>query len=73
MAESDAIRISWEEWKSSRAAKRDALRMAGLESSSRRKTSFSTSDLRLRKAFNGARVPSFQRLDAPRGTVVIYR
>ena len=73
MSESGVIKLSWGEWKDSRAAKHDALRMAGLESSSRRKTSFSTSDFRLRKAFNGARVPSFQHLDAPRGTVVIYR
>lgn len=57
MAESDAIRISWEEWKSSRAAKRESLRAAGLDAPSIRQTSYSTSDRRLRSAFSGRRVP----------------
>lgn len=59
----EPIRISWKEWQSSRAAKREALRSAGVEASSRRKTSYSTSDRLLRKAFGGARTPSFTSSD----------
>ena len=44
------ICISWEEWKASRAAKRENLRRLGLDAPSRR--SESTSDRRLRAAFN---------------------
>lgn len=50
--------ISWEEWKTSRAAKRALMEKLGL-TKSRRETSYSTSDERLRRAFNGARAPSF--------------
>ena len=49
------ICISWEEWKASRAAKRENLRRLGLDAPSRR--SESTSDRRLRAAFNGKRAP----------------
>ena len=51
------IRLTWEEWKASRAAKREALRRLGLDAPSRR--SESTSDRRLRKAFGGERAPVF--------------
>jgi len=57
MGSPDGTRMTWEEWKASRAAKRDALRAAGVDAPSRRTTSYSTSDRRLRKAFGGARAP----------------
>ena len=49
------ICIFWEEWKASRAAKRENLRRLGLDAPSRR--SESTSDRRLRAVFNGKRAP----------------
>ncbi len=49
------ICMTWEEWKASRAAKRENLRRLGLDAPSRR--SESTSDRRLRAAFNGKRAP----------------
>ena len=51
------IRMTWEEWKASRAAKRETLRRLGLDAPSRR--SESTSDRRLRQAFGGERAPVF--------------
>ncbi|MGI6099279.1 MAG: hypothetical protein GX174_06255 [Lentisphaerae bacterium] len=51
------IRITWEEWKAGRAARRETLRKYGLDSPSRR--SSSSSDKRLRKAFDGKRAPDF--------------
>lgn len=53
------IVMSWEEWKASRAKKRELLKRLGLDAPSRRETSYSTSDKRLRRAFGGARAPSF--------------
>lgn len=55
----EPIVIEWEEWKASRAKKREALRRAGLEACSRRKNPVGTADLRLRRAFGGSRVPSW--------------
>lgn len=52
--------IGWEEWRASRAAKRELLRRAGLDAPSRRKTAVGTGDLRLRRMFNGARVPDLR-------------
>ena len=52
------IVISWEEWKASRQAKRDVLRKFGLDAPSRRKTSHTTGDRRLRAAFGGERGPN---------------
>ena len=49
--------MKWEEWLLSRAAKRETLRRAGLDAPSRRKTSFSASERRMRRAFAGERVP----------------
>ena len=49
------IRLTWEEWKAARAAKRETLRKLGLDAPSRR--SESTSDRRLRAAFGGGRAP----------------
>ena len=57
----EPIVIAWEDWLASRAQKRDALRRAGLDAPSRRKTAVGTSDLRLRRAFGGERVPSWSR------------
>ncbi len=61
----EPIVIEWEEWRASRAMKREVLRRAGLDALSRRKKSVGTSDLRLRRAFGGSRVPNW----AERGTV----
>ena len=55
----DPVVIEWEEWRASREIKREALRRAGLDVPSRRKKSVGTSDLRLRRAFGGGRVPSW--------------
>lgn len=52
--------LGWEEWRASRPAKREMLRRVGLDSPSRRKTVVGTGDIRLRRMFNGARVPDFQ-------------
>jgi alpha-galactosidase len=49
------IVISWEEWQAGRKAKREQLRKAGLDKSSRRERS--SSDKRLKKAFGGRRAP----------------
>ena len=51
------IRLTWDEWKAARAAKRETLRRLGLDKPSRR--SESTSDRRLRQAFGGERAPVF--------------
>ena len=53
----EPIRLTWDEWKAARAAKREALRRLGLDAPSRRRES--TSDRRLRAAFDGERVPTF--------------
>lgn len=53
----EPIRLTWDEWKATRAAKREALRRLGLDTSSRRRES--TSDRRLRAAFGGERAPTF--------------
>lgn len=50
------IRLTWEEWKAARAAKRETLRRLGLDAPSRRGES--TSDRRLRAAFGGERFPA---------------
>ncbi len=54
----EPIVIGWEDWRASRAKKREALRRAGLDAPSRRKKAVGTSDLRLRRAFGGERAPS---------------
>ena len=53
----EPIRLTWDEWKAARAAKREALRRLGLDAPSRRRES--TSDRRLRAAFGGERAPTF--------------
>ena len=53
----EPIRLTWDEWKAARAAKREALRRLGLDAPSRR--SESTSDRRLSAAFGGKRAPTF--------------
>ena len=53
----EPIRLTWDEWKAARAAKREALRRLGLDAPSRRRES--TSDTRLRAAFGGERAPTF--------------
>ncbi len=51
------IVIGWEEWKASRAAKRDCLRELGLDAPSRRKSGYGSGEKRLRAAFSGNRAP----------------
>ena len=53
------MRMAWGDWLASRAAKREALRRHGLDAPSRRNTSWSTSERRMRNAFGGARIPQF--------------
>ena len=53
----EPIRLTWDEGKATRAAKREALRRLGLDAPSRRRES--TSDRRLRAAFGGERAPTF--------------
>ena len=53
------ISMSWSEWQESRAAKRANLVRLGLDKPSRRETDYGTSGRRLRKAFDGQRVPKF--------------
>ena len=55
----EPIVTEWEEWRASREVKREALRRAGLDAPSRRKSPVGTSDLRLRCAFGGSRVPGW--------------
>lgn len=55
----EPIVIEWEDWRASRAMKREVLRRAGLDAPSRRKNAVGTADLRLRRAFGGARVPGW--------------
>jgi len=53
------MRIGWEEWLSSREAKRESLRRAGLDAPSRRSTSHSAADVRMRRSFGGRRIPEW--------------
>ena len=50
--------MKWEEWLRSREAKRETLRRVGLDAPSRRKTSHSSSERRMRQAFGGLRAPA---------------
>ena len=54
-SQDEVIRISWEEWKAGRAAKRETLRKLGLDAPSRRPFGH---DNRLRAAFGGERAPT---------------
>lgn len=51
--------MKWEEWLRSREAKRETLRRLGFDAPSRRKTSHSSSERRMRQAFGGERAPDF--------------
>ena len=53
----EPIVISWEEWKASRAAKRENLRRLGLDAPSRRASAIGSQEKRLQQAFGGRRVP----------------
>ena len=53
----EPIVITWEEWRSSRAAKRETLEKLGLSAPSRRTSAIGSQEKRLRKAFGDARVP----------------
>ena len=53
----EGLVMSWEDWQASRTAKRANLARLGLDKPSRRETDYGTSGVRLRKAFDGQRVP----------------
>lgn len=59
MPSPEPIVLTWEEWKASRAAKRELLAKLGLDAPSRRKSAIGSQEKRLRKAFNGHRAPDF--------------
>lgn len=50
---------TWEEWKASRAAKRETLARLGLAAPSRRQTAIGSQEKRLRARFKGKRAPTF--------------
>ena len=54
----EPIVISWEEWKASRAEKRENLRRLGLDVPSRRTSAIGSQEKRLQQAFGGRRVPT---------------
>ena len=54
----EVIRQTWEEWQSSREAKRQNLRDFGLAFSSRRQHAIGSQENRLRRAFGGNRIPA---------------
>ena len=60
MAAREPIVITWEEWKASRAAKRENLVRFGVDTPSRRTSGIGKSDQRLRAAFDGERVPKLK-------------
>ena len=51
--------MTWEDWKSSRSAKRAAMRKYGLDAPSRRSVSFNTAERVMLKAFGGRRIPAW--------------
>ena len=55
----EPIVLTWEEWQSSRAAKRETLAKLGLSAPSRRVSAFGSQEKRLRKAFGEKRAPVF--------------
>ena len=59
MSSSESIVLTWEEWKASRAARRELLAKLGLGAPSRRKSAIGSQEKRLRKAFDGRRAPAF--------------
>ena len=59
MPSREPIVLTWEEWQSSRAAKRETLVKLGLSAPSRRTSAFGSQEKRLRKAFGEKRAPVF--------------
>ena len=59
MPSPEPIVQTWEEWKASRAAKRETLARLGLAASSRRQTAIGSQEKRLRARFKGKRAPTF--------------
>ena len=59
MSSSESIVLTWEEWKASRAARRELLAKLDLGAPSRRKSAIGSQEKRLRKAFDGRRAPDF--------------
>ena len=51
--------MTWEEWRSSREARRAALKKHGCDAPSRRTVSFNTSERFMRDTFGGERAPDF--------------
>ena len=56
----EPIVLTWEEWQSSRAAKRETLAKLGLSAPSRRTSAPGSQEKRLRKAFGEKRAPVFR-------------
>ena len=56
----EPIVLTWEEWQSSRAAKRETLAKLGLSAPSRRTSALGSQEKRLRKAFGEKRAPVFR-------------
>lgn len=59
MPSREPIVLTWEEWQSSRAAKRETLARLGLSAPSRRISAVGSQEKRLRKTFGEARAPVF--------------
>ena len=60
MPSREPIVVTWEEWQSSRAAKRETLAKVGLSVPSRRTSAIGSQEKRLRKAFGEARGPTLK-------------
>ena len=58
MPSREPIVQTWDEWQASRVAKRETLAKLGLDQSSRRSSAIGSQERRLRKAFDGQRVPT---------------
>lgn len=56
----EPIVLTWAEWQSSRAAKRETLAKLGLSAPSRRTSALGSQEKRLRKAFGEKRAPVFR-------------
>lgn len=59
MPSPEPIVQTWEEWKASRAVKRETLVRLGLAAPSRRQTAIGSQEKRLRARFKGKRAPTF--------------
>ena len=60
----EIIRLTWEEWQRERARRRAVMRDFAVDQGSRRKNAAASQEIRLRRAFNGARAPNFEGLSS---------